>query len=227
MAVSNVQRLTRGDRKYAAKKKAASVPEVKFDQDSRKDFLTGFHKRKLARQAEAKRKAEEMNRAERIAERQRIRDERKAAINMGMERLKEAESIIENSAGSNGSARSKTRFAKDNSDSEEEQGEQPDEFNGFEDGEEASGILKRQSKYGDSEVTVEEINLDPYVDVGRSEQVLDEATEKAQNYAKYVEQIEARQQQEEEAARKQQKKKKFRYLPKSERRMLNRKSKSR
>lgn len=226
MAVSNVQRLTRGDRKYAAKKKAASVPEVKFDQDSRKDFLTGFHKRKLARQAEAKRKAEEMNRAERIAERQRIRDERKAAINVGMDRLKDAEKIIANSTAAKDAARSKARFTDDSSDSESGQDEQSDEFNGFEDSD-GSGILKRQSNYGDSKVTVEEINLDPYVDVGRSEQVLDEATEKAQNYAKYVEQIESRQQRQEEAVRKQQKKKKFRYLPKSERRMLNRKSKSR
>ena len=49
MAVSNVQRLTRGDRKYAAKKQAKTVPEVTFDADARKDFITGFHKRKLAR----------------------------------------------------------------------------------------------------------------------------------------------------------------------------------
>lgn len=227
MTVTNVQRLTRGDRKYAAKKRASSIPEVKFDQESRKDFLTGFHKRKLARQAEAKRRAEEINRAERIAERQKVREERKASINMGMERLKEAEEIISGITNKNDSLNtSKARFVDEDDDNgiTEDSGQQ-DEFAGFQDNI-GSGILKHRSTYGDSQVTFEEIDLDPYVDVARSQQVLDEATEKAQSYAKYVAQVEAHQKKVEDVAKKQ-KKKKFRYLPKSERKLMNRKSRSR
>lgn len=207
MAVSNVQRLTRGDRKYAAKKQAKTVPEVTFDADARKDFITGFHKRKLARQAEGRRKAEELNRQARLAERRRIREDRQKSISKGMERLEDAERIIE------GKIAPAAEPAADTDD---------EEFKGFD---ESSGILKRRDvAYGNSNVTFEEVNLDPYVDMGRSEEVLDESTLKAHEYATYVQSVEDQQRQAQEQQRRAQKKRKFRYLPKRERQQQNRKN---
>lgn len=213
MALSNVQRLTRGGQKYAAKTKAKNTEEVSFDPESRIDFLTGFHKRKLARQAEGRRKAEEINRQQRLEERRKVREERRSKIEKGLLRLQQAEKNIERTA----SEATDANFTGNTShmlDSDEE-------FCGFD---EPSGILKRRDvKYGNSNVSFEEINLDPYVDISRSEEVLDEATRKANEYAAYVASLESA---EAEAKKKAQKvkSKKFRYLPKSERKLMNRRN---
>lgn len=216
MALSNVQRLTRGGQKYAAKKKAKNTEEVSFDSESRADFLTGFHKRKVARQAEGRRKAEELNRQQRLEERRKVREEKRSKIDKGLSRLQQAEEIIERKA-SEASGENTTKSLGDLLDSDEE-------FTGFD---ENSGILKRREvKFGNSNVSFEEINLDPYVDISRSEEVLDEATQKANEYAAYVASLESA---ELEAKKKAQsvRSKKFRYLPKSERKLMNRKYKVR
>ncbi|RLV92672.1 Ribosomal RNA-processing protein 17 [Spathaspora sp. JA1] len=67
-----------GGRKYAQKQaKKHLVEEVVFDKESRKEYLTGFHKRKLQRQKKAQEYNKEQDRLRRIQERKELRDERK------------------------------------------------------------------------------------------------------------------------------------------------------
>lgn len=204
MALTNEQVLTRGDRKYAAKKRTKQAAEVSFDESARADFLTGFHKRKLERREKARAKAAELNRQQRLAERRKIREERKQKIGdvptlareiaqvSELEKLNAGE-LLESLAEPENSATAQVANGND------------EEFTGFTDG---SGILKKHSRYGDTDVLVEEIELDPFVDVSRSEQVLEEATRKAHDYAAYVEGLESRQAVQE---RKKKKKRKFKY----------------
>ncbi|KAK9767293.1 rRNA binding [Basidiobolus ranarum] len=51
----NTTILTAGARVYSQKRKKRKeqLPEILFDEDSRRDYLTGFHKRKLERRARA------------------------------------------------------------------------------------------------------------------------------------------------------------------------------
>ncbi|KAK4164923.1 nucleolar protein 12-domain-containing protein [Cladorrhinum sp. PSN259] len=57
-----------------------TVQEVTWDKDARTEYLTGFHKRKLARKKQAQEINEEKERQARIAMRKQIRDERKQAV---------------------------------------------------------------------------------------------------------------------------------------------------
>ncbi|PRP81964.1 putative protein required for cell viability Rrp17 [Planoprotostelium fungivorum] len=64
------------NKKRKAERAQSNVPEVKFDPDARKEFLTGFHKRKLERRQEAMKNIKEKQRLEKIEERKKIRAER-------------------------------------------------------------------------------------------------------------------------------------------------------
>ncbi|KAI0051193.1 hypothetical protein FA95DRAFT_1554767 [Auriscalpium vulgare] len=66
--VSNVAVLTRSQQIVAAKKrqKREQVKEITFDDDARREFLTGFHKRKLAKKEEGKEKAKLREKNERL-----------------------------------------------------------------------------------------------------------------------------------------------------------------
>ncbi|KJA29039.1 hypothetical protein HYPSUDRAFT_33549 [Hypholoma sublateritium FD-334 SS-4] len=64
---NNLARLTRAHTVIAAKRRARSeqVKEVIFDDDARREFLTGFHKRKLAKAEAARAKAKQREKEER------------------------------------------------------------------------------------------------------------------------------------------------------------------
>lgn len=215
MALSNQALLTKGDRAYAKKKSQNRVESVTFDRDSREDYLTGFHKRKVKRQQDAKKRAEEIARKEKIAERQRIRQEKQKSIEKDLERLKDAERVINGIHDD-----SENESGNDANQEDEEDGE----FKGFSDN---SGILKHKTVYSDGQnetsVTVEEITLDPYVDMSRAEDILKESTKRAHAYAKHVEELENGPIQK---PKPKPRKKKFRYLPKSERKLMSKKAKS-
>ncbi|EGO00001.1 hypothetical protein SERLA73DRAFT_180357 [Serpula lacrymans var. lacrymans S7.3] len=68
MQPSNYAVLTQSHRAIAAKKRARKeqIKEVLFDEDARREFLTGFHKRKLAKKEEAKQKAQAREKQERL-----------------------------------------------------------------------------------------------------------------------------------------------------------------
>ncbi|KAH9851457.1 nucleolar protein 12-domain-containing protein [Lenzites betulinus] len=68
MASSNISKLTKSHTIIAAKKKAKreQIKEVLFDDSARREFLTGFHKRKLQKKEDAKSKAIEREKQERL-----------------------------------------------------------------------------------------------------------------------------------------------------------------
>lgn len=65
--MDNLSHLTRAHSAIAAKKrfKREQIPEVTFDEDARREFLTGFHKRKVAKANAAKKKAQDREKQER------------------------------------------------------------------------------------------------------------------------------------------------------------------
>ncbi|TFK44806.1 nucleolar protein 12-domain-containing protein [Crucibulum laeve] len=67
MAYNNLAALTQSHKAIAAKKKARreQIKEVVFDDEARREFLTGFHKRKLAKADAARTKAKEREKQER------------------------------------------------------------------------------------------------------------------------------------------------------------------
>ncbi|KAJ7446171.1 nucleolar protein 12-domain-containing protein [Mycena galericulata] len=74
---TNLASLTRSHAAIAAKKKAKStqIKEILFDDDARREFLTGFHKRKLAKADAARKKAVEREKQERLETRREQRRE--------------------------------------------------------------------------------------------------------------------------------------------------------
>ncbi|KAH8985934.1 nucleolar protein 12-domain-containing protein [Lactarius hatsudake] len=56
---SNIKSLTQSHKVIRAKRKQKreQVPAIVFDEDARREFLTGFHKRKLAKKEESKKRA--------------------------------------------------------------------------------------------------------------------------------------------------------------------------
>lgn len=80
---TNLAILTQSHKAIAAKrrKKNSQIKELVFDEDARREFLTGFHKRKLAKKEEAKKRAilrEKQQRLEWRRERRRALAERAA-----------------------------------------------------------------------------------------------------------------------------------------------------
>ncbi|KAJ7045624.1 nucleolar protein 12-domain-containing protein [Mycena alexandri] len=81
--MSNITSLTRSHGAIAAKKRAKStqIKEILFDDEARREFLTGFHKRKLAKADAARKKAVEREKQERLqARREQRRELRERAV---------------------------------------------------------------------------------------------------------------------------------------------------
>lgn len=233
MAKTNREILT-GGKKYVQKQKLKHrVEEVVFDKDARKEYLTGFHKRKVQRQKKAQEYNVEQERLARIEERRKIREEKKEDIlrqlDMYNNKLKDLRGVV----------------SDDDEDEDEDNKESEgslEEWNGFDDEEDqqeedeedkVKGILKRKEVYSSNNndeeqvttVTIEsmEPNLESieviaksnFVDLTRSKDVLKKSLEKAVQHAEYAGVVKPKQ-----------KKKKFRYLTKTERRENLRKQKS-
>lgn len=75
---SNLAILTQSHKAIAAKrrKKNSQIKEIVFDDDARREFLTGFHKRKLAKKEEAKKRAQLREKQQRLE----LRRERRRAL---------------------------------------------------------------------------------------------------------------------------------------------------
>lgn len=86
-----------GGKKYSQKQaKKYGVDEVVFDKDSRAEYLTGFHKRKLQRQKNAQVYIKEQERLARIQERKLLRDERKKDLETQLGKFNDAVKDITN-----------------------------------------------------------------------------------------------------------------------------------
>ncbi|CCD22571.1 rRNA-processing protein RRP17 NDAI_0A04140 [Naumovozyma dairenensis CBS 421] len=244
---TNRQILTKG-KNYATKQsKKFGADEVTFDKDSRLDYLTGFHKRKLERQKKAKEFNIEQDRLARIEERKKIRDERKEQMEEQMKKFKETLEIqkeIEDDI-NNAKIGENSEKKKDiDSDSDES-------WNGFsdhnddddadntksEDSSSVKPILKGQitAVYSD-DTTVEVESLEPNdnfeyiaklnnVKLEQSEKVLKQSISRATKYAKFLGMNDDDATTDKDKSQKKKKqKKKFRYLTKNERRANQRKA---
>ncbi|KAG1751654.1 nucleolar protein 12-domain-containing protein [Suillus paluster] len=87
---SNIAILTQSHRVVAAKKreKRNQIKEVLFDEDARREFLTGFHKRKVAKKEEAIKKAKLREKQERLDTR---REHRRALAERAAQNAAEVE----------------------------------------------------------------------------------------------------------------------------------------
>ncbi|KAF3912072.1 hypothetical protein ABW21_db0202651 [Orbilia brochopaga] len=75
----------------------AQIDEITFDRTARHEYLTGFHKRKLARIKAAQEEAEKRGREERIEERRRIREARKEELKRHVDAINQSLNLDRNS----------------------------------------------------------------------------------------------------------------------------------
>ncbi|KAG9074468.1 hypothetical protein FS749_013974, partial [Ceratobasidium sp. UAMH 11750] len=104
MAPSNAALLTRQSKAWAHKKRArqAQVKEIVFDEEARRDYLTGFQKRNAEKKKAAKAKAAQREKAEHLEERRQMRKDLKERARTNFEAVEkayggEALSILDNS----------------------------------------------------------------------------------------------------------------------------------
>lgn len=237
----NRQILTRG-KAYANKQtKKFGTDEVTFDKDSRLDYLTGFHKRKLERQKKAREFNKEQDRLAKIEERKKIRDERKQQMEQQLREFKESlelEADIEEELNNNDNDNDEKE-----SDVESWHGfddDDDDESNGTDNnGNQIKPILKKghisTSVYNDN-TRVEIESLEPNenfeylakinnVKLESSEKVLNQSLIRAKKYAKFLGMGDTDIGDVDDSSNnKKKKRKKFRYLTKNERKENQRKA---
>ncbi|KAG2178115.1 hypothetical protein INT43_003368 [Umbelopsis isabellina] len=87
--MNNTNLLSAGSKIYAKKRKQKkeTVERIDFDFDARKEFLTGFHKRKLERKKKAREIAIERERVDRLQARAEAREERKRLADTNMAQM--------------------------------------------------------------------------------------------------------------------------------------------
>ncbi|KAG9316704.1 nucleolar protein 12-domain-containing protein [Chiua virens] len=97
----NIDVLTQSHSAIAAKKRArhAQIKQIVFDEEARRSFLTGFHKRKVARREQAKKKAQLREKQERLETR---REHRRALAERAARNAAEVEKAYGAHADSDG-----------------------------------------------------------------------------------------------------------------------------
>ncbi|CAM0141524.1 ergosterol biosynthesis protein [Umbelopsis sp. WA50703] len=87
--MNNTKLLSAGSKIYARKRKLKkeTIERIDFDFDARKEFLTGFHKRKLERKKKAREVAIERERVDRLQARAEAREERKRLADSNMAQM--------------------------------------------------------------------------------------------------------------------------------------------
>lgn len=189
MPKPNREILTGGKRYKDAKKSKNRVNEVIFDKDQRKNYLTGFHKRKLERKKKAQDYIAEQVKKDRIEERARIREERKLHVQKRLAEMKEAmelnpffnkadleqgddddseeaNSHSENEDDTSGEDDDKAKVKFDGDDGSSE------EWSGFDDSEKAD-VTKRKTSKGILKKQIYEIDNDDAPVTGTSEVVIE------------------------------------------------------
>ncbi|KAK6952277.1 hypothetical protein Daesc_006812 [Daldinia eschscholtzii] len=188
-----------------------SIEEIKFDNDARADYLTGFHKRKLQRIKNAQEQAAQRARQEKIEFRKQIREDRKREVE---EHVQNVNAILKQAqeAGYVG--------GEDGSD------EEADEWGGFQDTP-ALEPVDHEEEYIDEEryttVTVESVSVSK--DGLSSTKPEEDSSEDNQEAAK-ADSRHAPPGSKEKARPPKKKKQKFRYESKSERQLNQRRQKA-
>ena len=219
---TNRQILTQGKNYVAKQAKKYGADEVNFDKDSRLDYLTGFHKRKLDRQKKAQEFIREQERQAKIVERKEMREKRQKKADEQMRRFKESMKEVGDYIGSD------QEEGEDEDDESATKVDDDDSWHGFSDADQPDDgvkpILKGSKHVYEDDTQVDIEPLEPNenfeylaslnnVKLERSKKVLDDSIERAAKYAKFLGMDD-----------KPKKKKKFRYLSKAERRQNQRKA---
>ncbi|KAI1335200.1 nucleolar protein 12-domain-containing protein [Xylariaceae sp. FL0016] len=127
-----------------------AVEEIKFDDDARQEYLTGFHKRKLQRAKNAQEQAAKRAREEKLELRKQIRDQRKKEVE---DHVQQVNAILKEAASAG-----YVGGTEDASDDEA----QNEEWGGFEDAP-VEEPVDHEEEYVDEEryttVTVESVNV--------------------------------------------------------------------
>ncbi|KAI0540976.1 nucleolar protein 12-domain-containing protein [Xylaria digitata] len=135
------------------RKRQHAIDEIKFDDDARAEYLTGFHKRKLQRSKHAQEQAAERARLEKIEARKQLREDRKREVEEHVQSVNEA---LKQAA--------QAGYIKGDDEEEEEEGEggsseddRAEEWGGFRD------TVDHEEEYVDEDryttVTVESVNV--------------------------------------------------------------------
>ncbi|KAI7902422.1 nucleolar protein 12-domain-containing protein [Cokeromyces recurvatus] len=87
--LKNTDILSAGSKIYAKKRKAKEdiVESVDFDEASRTEFLTGFHKRKLERKKKTKEKYAKLAREEKLRNRREMREQRQRLADKNIQEM--------------------------------------------------------------------------------------------------------------------------------------------
>ncbi|OTA83078.1 hypothetical protein M434DRAFT_187053 [Hypoxylon sp. CO27-5] len=187
-----------------------SIEEIKFDNDARADYLTGFHKRKLQRIKNAQEQAAQRARQEKIEFRKQLREDRKREVE---EHVQTVNAVLKQAqeAGYVGG--------------EETSEEEADEWGGFQDTP-ALEPVDHEEEYIDEEryttVTVESVHVSK--DGLSSSKPEEDSSEEGEETAKEGSQHHPGNMEKNRLPKK--KKPKFRYETKAERQVNQRKQKS-
>lgn len=247
---TNREILTKGKSYSQKQAKKFGTDEVTFNPESRLDYLTGFHKRKLQRQKKAREFNQEQERLFRIEERKKMREEKKKQLDEQLKRFRETLDIqneIDEEI-------SKNKGKDDNKPIESDN----ESWNGFDDDQVTQEQAQTGSNNGDSDATKEDnddevkpilkgnpISKDVYddettveiealepndnfaylaklnnVNLDKSEDILNESIDRATKYAEFL----GMEEKENKLKKQKKSKKKFRYLTKNERKVNQRKA---
>lgn len=231
---TNKDVLTRGLKYKNGKNKSKNVKaaeEVVFDKDSRLDYLTGFHKRKVERKKNAQVFLKEQARLMRIEERRKVKHEREETVQKQLKELKEKMLEIGD-------------FKSSGDEDEEWKGftENPvievatvESLDDEETEESYKPILKKKTVYEDNtKVEIESLETNDNfeflakanrVDISSNEDILNKSIKRAADYASFMGmgsnddvKLIGKESYKEQESNTSKKKKKFRYLTKGERR---------
>lgn len=126
----NREILTGGKKYIQQKQKKHLVDEVVFDKESRHEYLTGFHKRKLQRQKKAQEFHKEQERLAKIEERKQLKQERERDLQNQLQQFKKTAQEI---------AAINNDIGFDQSDDNNDNDNENEEWSGFQEDEEGEG----------------------------------------------------------------------------------------
>ncbi|KAI0120054.1 nucleolar protein 12-domain-containing protein [Nemania sp. FL0031] len=200
------------------RKRQHTIEEIKFDDDARAEYLTGFHKRKLQRAKHAREQAAERERQEKIEARKQLREDRKREVE---EHVSQVNTALKQAAQAG-------YIENDEGESSEE--DTVEEWGGFQDTPVQQDLINHEEEYIDEDrfttVTVESVNVskDGLTSSRPEEEESDDEHEGVEQNTQAQPEPE-RSHKDRDATKK--KKQKFRYETKLERQITNIKQKAR
>ncbi|KAJ8125178.1 hypothetical protein O1611_g8462 [Lasiodiplodia mahajangana] len=199
------------------RKRQHTVEEIKFDDEARAEYLTGFHKRKLQRAKHARDQAAERERQEKIETRKQLREDRKREVE---EHVQQVNNALKQAAQAG---------YIDSDEGESSNEDTVEEWGGFQDTPVQEDLINHEEEYIDEDrfttVTVESVNVSK--DGLTSSRPDQEESEDEQESVEQDTQAQPEKRVHKDRHATKKKKQKFRYETKLERQITNIKQKAR